>query len=148
MNTIDDGGPAFPFKCQGPTTAPEFYYGMTLRDWFAAHASENDIAEYRIDDFGQPFPNISRECARYKYADAMIKTRRGYEAPKRNFEAGKRYFTVDGRIVELLSVSLSEILGVFVANGERKWWFADGKRFRGNPSADDLMQDVLPGGQS
>lgn len=33
---INDGGPAFPFACQGPTTAPEFYYGMTLRDYFAA----------------------------------------------------------------------------------------------------------------
>jgi len=38
MKEINDGGPAFPFKCQGPTTAPEFYYGMTLRDYFAGQA--------------------------------------------------------------------------------------------------------------
>lgn len=34
----DGGGPAFPFACQGQTTAPEIYYGMTLRDWFAGMA--------------------------------------------------------------------------------------------------------------
>lgn len=33
----NDGGPAFPFKCQGATTAPEVYYGMSLRDYLAAH---------------------------------------------------------------------------------------------------------------
>lgn len=39
MSEINDGGPAFPFKCQGPTTAPEVYYGMALRDYLAAHES-------------------------------------------------------------------------------------------------------------
>lgn len=35
MSKIEDGGPAFPFACQGPTTAPEAYYGMTLRQYAA-----------------------------------------------------------------------------------------------------------------
>lgn len=37
---INDGGLAFPFQCQGPNTGPEFYYGMTLRDYFAAKAMQ------------------------------------------------------------------------------------------------------------
>ena len=89
MNTpIDDGGPAFPHGPLGDTMHGEdgrvwHQYpagaGMCLRDWFAANASEDDIAEHRLDDFGRPFPNISRECARYKYADAMIRERKGFQ---------------------------------------------------------------------
>jgi len=36
MKTINDGGPALPFQCQGRSTGPEIYYGMTLRDYFAS----------------------------------------------------------------------------------------------------------------
>jgi hypothetical protein len=36
--SIPNGGPAFPFQCQGLTTAPDIYHGMTLRDWFAGQA--------------------------------------------------------------------------------------------------------------
>lgn len=31
-------GPAFPFKIQVNNKAPECYYGMTLRDYFAAQS--------------------------------------------------------------------------------------------------------------
>lgn len=44
--------------------------GMTLRDSFAVHASEEDIRFYRFSGKG-----CSREEARYKYADAMLKVR-------------------------------------------------------------------------
>ncbi len=50
--------------------------GMTLRDWFAAHASEQDIDEHRhwYSRDGSSYTR-TREEARYHYADAMIKTR-------------------------------------------------------------------------
>jgi hypothetical protein len=32
--------PAYPFACQGPTTAPEIYYGLTKRELFAAMAMQ------------------------------------------------------------------------------------------------------------
>ena len=64
---INDGGPAFPFQCQGPTTAPEFYYGMTLRDYFAAKAMQS-LAQ----KFSHP-EDVSRNA--YKLADAMLRAR-------------------------------------------------------------------------
>jgi hypothetical protein len=47
--------------------------GMTLRDWFAAHASEIDI----LSIMGESVPGrtIDRFEARYKYADRMIAER-------------------------------------------------------------------------
>lgn len=67
MSAINDGGPAFPFKCQGPTTAPEVYYGMTLRDWFAGQALAR-IATEECD-----MDEKARWC--YRLADAMIEER-------------------------------------------------------------------------
>lgn len=59
--------PAFPFKCQGPTTAPEIYYGMTLRDYFAAKAMLGVAHEaLEIDEIA---------VWAYKMADAMLKAR-------------------------------------------------------------------------
>lgn len=37
--------PALPFACQGPTTAPEFYYGLTKREHFAGLAMQGILAE-------------------------------------------------------------------------------------------------------
>lgn len=65
---IKTGGPAFPFKCQGPTTAPEFYYGMTLRDYFASKAM-------REMNWGKFEHSLCAETA-YKIADAMLAARR------------------------------------------------------------------------
>ena len=39
MQTIKDGGPAFPLQSIGPDFAPG-YAGMTLRDYFAAKVME------------------------------------------------------------------------------------------------------------
>lgn len=85
------GGPAFPqhgfdivaerFTSQG---------GMTLRDYFAAKAKDEDIAEHiskgfieeYVFDLGNGKKELrnrearwTREQAKYKYADAMLKAR-------------------------------------------------------------------------
>lgn len=55
--------------------------GMTLRDWFATHASEADIhvfREFPPASYGgtTPPPKYTREQARYRFADAMLEARR------------------------------------------------------------------------
>lgn len=82
---MNDGGLAFPFKCQGPTTAPEIYYGMTLRDYFAAKAMKLatewegsiksvaeylgvDLKDYKAEIHWPQF--ISKKS--YQIADAML----------------------------------------------------------------------------
>jgi hypothetical protein len=51
--------------------------GMTLRDYFAAKASEADIAEYMPETLEEAklYPNRTRQWARYQHADAMLKAR-------------------------------------------------------------------------
>ena len=72
MNTIDNGGPAFPLQSIGPDFAPG-YAGMTLRDYFAAKAMQAQI--------GNPLNLGSDEAHRliaeraYRMADVMIKAR-------------------------------------------------------------------------
>ena len=68
MREINDGGPAFPFKCQGPTTAPEVYYGMTLRDWFAGQAASGLASIESASN-----PKVAEWA--YEIADAMIAAR-------------------------------------------------------------------------
>jgi len=84
--TTNTGGPAFPFVCDA-----DFDYGtgMTLRDYFAAHASEEDIQYWQptgtlvervaVTSSGkvvyQESGKYTREQARYWYADAMLKAR-------------------------------------------------------------------------
>lgn len=70
---INDGGPAFPFACQGPTTAPETYYGMTLLDYFAAKAMEVDYTLAK--NFTDPDWRYGIALDAYKMADAMLKAR-------------------------------------------------------------------------
>ena len=67
----EDGGPAFPFKCQGPTTAPEIYYGMSLRDYFAAKFAAAMIGrkEWAVD-----MASIAENS--YMLADAMMTERK------------------------------------------------------------------------
>ena len=67
---MNDGGPAFPFKCQGPTTGPETYYGMTLRDYFAAAALQGLIASGR--DYIE-WKTAVRQA--HELADAMLAER-------------------------------------------------------------------------
>jgi hypothetical protein len=79
MSQIDDGGPAFP--------VPDTYHpngqvqygsnGMSLRDWFAGQASNNDILGHKSiieQSNGFTLTPTVEEC-KYAYADAMIKAR-------------------------------------------------------------------------
>ena len=68
MSTLKNGGCAFPVK--------GYDHGMTLRDYIAIHASDEDVASYI------PVPNpksgayyVSRQTARYRFADAMLSAR-------------------------------------------------------------------------
>jgi hypothetical protein len=79
MNTIKDGGPAFPLATDGG----HFCEGMALRDYMAIHASEADIlnqgevirsAQVRSYGIGV-LPDGWRITARYMHADAMIRAR-------------------------------------------------------------------------
>jgi hypothetical protein len=88
---MKDGGPAFPVPaelCQDLTVQEQ--RGMTLRDWFATHATEEDICSamehipkvetvrdlgngHKVIDRG--YPRNIRQMARYIHADAMIQER-------------------------------------------------------------------------
>jgi hypothetical protein len=78
---IDNGGPAFP--------VPEVYEqaGMTLRDYFATHASDADVAMALYDlgvsgGLSHCNSGISRLCAaRLACADAMIAERARGDGP-------------------------------------------------------------------
>lgn len=65
----EQGGPAFPVNGYSPD-----FNGMTLRDYFAANASEIDIEANR--NYGESIDNPKDRCvAKYRYADAMLKAR-------------------------------------------------------------------------
>jgi hypothetical protein len=93
MSNKETGGPAFPVH---PDMAGQLGCvpsssdaGMTLRDYFAAKASEEDIeehlngpkAEHIVKDSGGMHRIVhkntiyTREQAKYRYADAMLKAR-------------------------------------------------------------------------
>ena len=84
----DNGGPAFPYLETGDCGQRE---GMSIRDYFAAHASEADIEYFCPKGFNEEFvlergdgtkeirrraAMWTREQARYLYADAMIEARK------------------------------------------------------------------------
>ena len=89
MNNENTGGPAFPVLhwISGESTGAE--EGMTLHDYFAARATEQDIKSHEqadgpeakgVDTLGNEWkrPSIiyyTREQAKYRYADAMLKAR-------------------------------------------------------------------------
>lgn len=86
---IKDGGAAFPTTAEAQNGYAET--GMTLRDWFATHASEEDINEFipkTVGDvehlckhLGIDATNVRisvknlRYWARYQHADAMLVAR-------------------------------------------------------------------------
>lgn len=79
MTTINDCGPAFPVQ----DAATWQGHGMTLRDYFAIHANETDIAiqaELIREQQGAAgklriLPDDYRSKARYMHADAMLAAR-------------------------------------------------------------------------
>ena len=77
MEKINAGGPAVPQDLQGRRGDDPQYQGMSLRDWFATHASENDIRRHQSiieRTNGYTYAPSIEEC-KYAYADAMIKAR-------------------------------------------------------------------------
>jgi hypothetical protein len=71
MDQINDGGPAFPCVDAKGFVAE----GMSLRDYFAAHASDDDIEQHhRIIMQRTPRRPTTEQC-KFAYADAMIQAR-------------------------------------------------------------------------
>jgi hypothetical protein len=76
MSTINDGGPAFPSVGEGFGNPSYSAPGMTLRDWFATHATDADIEAILNPPFERTTTHIiSRYEARYIHADAMLRAR-------------------------------------------------------------------------
>ena len=78
--SIETGGPAFPTtQVDGGSDGIGIkdgiwhFPGMTLRDYFAAHANEKDIARHQTDP--RTGRLVTREVAKYRYASAMLKAR-------------------------------------------------------------------------
>ena len=61
----DNGGPAFPCDYEGSTRSDAS--GLSIRDYMAAHASEEDVQRFMAFD-----RSISRTTARYRHADLML----------------------------------------------------------------------------
>lgn len=80
MNIPKGQEPAFPFWTQGPTTGPETYYGITIRDWFAGIALQGILASDHLTDI-EDLPwhhkeNIGQLAIKsYEVADAMLSER-------------------------------------------------------------------------
>lgn len=106
MVETEDGGPAFPrtlgeseikaYALRGLGPAPYYHGGMSMRDWFATHATEWDInnfmpkcmldAEAMAVKLGWIESGAKLEerhwtglryWARYQHADAMLRARHG-----------------------------------------------------------------------
>jgi hypothetical protein len=77
MSETHNGGPAFPqpmIEYQGGYYSAEIP-GMSLRDWFAAHASEADLAPYLFHPLERAY-GCDRSTARFLHADAMLAARK------------------------------------------------------------------------
>jgi hypothetical protein len=70
----NDGGPAFPVVAPGGWGTCQYEGGMTLRDYFAAHATDADVQRWiKIASLNNL--SVSHEQAKFMYADAMITAR-------------------------------------------------------------------------
>jgi len=76
----DNGGPAFPVidvMALDPSATVEMIAltnGMTLRDYFAAKASDADVERIMLESYDPVLEcyQVSRQQARYMHADAML----------------------------------------------------------------------------
>lgn len=82
MNEKYNGGPAFPVPDQKHDGGLDGYYGMSLRDYFAAKALLGvmqmvALGMHDLCRIGTPRPEPADELAReaYRLADAMLKAR-------------------------------------------------------------------------
>lgn len=74
MNRINDGGPAFPvweLNCNGQPEMTGF--GMTLRDYFAAKALPEVLAQKDVHGHIREWENAA--WISYQIADAMLRKR-------------------------------------------------------------------------
>ena len=70
MSGINDGGNAFPsIDAKGFVSD-----GMSLRDYFAAHASDSDVKRW-MEIYSLNGTPITEEESKYTYADAMLAER-------------------------------------------------------------------------
>ena len=73
MSARDDGGPAFPCP-QDNINQNRPSLGMTLRDYFAAKATDKDVKAALL--FGESWDDSEDRCrARFRHADAMLAAR-------------------------------------------------------------------------
>ena len=76
----NDGGLAFPIATsEWRDVVHGGMEGMSLRDWFAGHATEEDVKHWLNIMEVNKIP-VSRQAAKYLYANAMI-AERDKEAP-------------------------------------------------------------------
>jgi hypothetical protein len=78
MNTVNNGGPAFPAGLIDPSTPQDavhpMYPGMTLRDYFAAKAMQGELAA-QSEESGHYENFDALAVLAYRVADAMLKAR-------------------------------------------------------------------------
>mgnify|MGYP003342480348 CR=1 FL=1 len=72
MPTVKDGGPAFPTEVWDSEGVPQHTEGMTLRDYFAAKATQAFLS--KDSSFTCPDEIIAQDA--YNAADAMLKARK------------------------------------------------------------------------
>ena len=82
MMDKNNGRPAFPIgkPAQVGDVVVGGHPGMSLRDWFAGHATDADVSWHRHasrDWAGHARDEAcSREVAKFRYADAMLEARK------------------------------------------------------------------------
>lgn len=92
MTKTNDGGPAFPstriVSIHGEIAGDGVVGGMTLRDYFAVHATVEDFARFlpttvgEAEDFHEAHGFApTTQWARYQHADAMLAARTKEPAP-------------------------------------------------------------------
>lgn len=74
---MEEYGPAFPLVV---TPGDQGHFGMRLRDYLACHASDKDVSLTMTDYYEQNYTRedyqpITRQQARYMFADAMLEAR-------------------------------------------------------------------------
>jgi hypothetical protein len=81
MSTKENGGPAFPcvetVLDQDGCDLSVLHHGLSIRDYFAAKATDDDVLDIIRDyfDFDAGFYTVTRQQARYMHADAMLSER-------------------------------------------------------------------------
>ena len=72
--TDKTGGPAFPYEERKSDGAPyKDYFGMTMRDYFAAKAMQVELAQCK--EFPDENWRVGIALSAYQMADAMLKAR-------------------------------------------------------------------------